>query len=356
MRDRGLAVVTGAAGLVGSAIVRARARRGLRTRGLVRAGRPTDSLSGLAVELCEGDVLAPETLAAAMRGAAVVFHTATYFSYGQPAGGALEALAVDGAANVLRAAAAAGVGRMVLTSSSVVFGYVEAPAILDEGCAPDEASEGAYVTAKIRQDRAALALAAELGIELVCACPTMTIGPHPLTLGPSNGVITSYLADPLRLTFGGGCNLVGADDVGEGHQILAEHGAAGERYILGAENLTWPEAHVLIADLAGAARPSVKLDPAGAYAAAVAAELQASLRGGPPLTTREQARMAGRYYWYSHAKAARLGYAPNPIRPVLARTIADLVAGPHVSREARARLRLSPEVWAARGRQLESLP
>ena len=91
MRE-GLALVTGAAGLVGSAIVRARLRRGLPTRGLVRSGRPTTSLDGLAVELCEGDVLAPETLAAAMTGVDVLFHTATYFAYGQPADGALEAV------------------------------------------------------------------------------------------------------------------------------------------------------------------------------------------------------------------------------------------------------------------------
>src|SRR5213078_3796248 len=102
--------------------VRARLRRGLATRGLVRPGRPTTSLDGLAVELCEGDVLATETLDAAMAGVEVVFHTATYFAYGRPADGALEALAVDGAANVLDAAAEAGVRRVVLTSSSVVFG------------------------------------------------------------------------------------------------------------------------------------------------------------------------------------------------------------------------------------------
>jgi dihydroflavonol-4-reductase len=333
--------------------VRARLRRGLPTRGLVRSGRPTTSLHGLGVELYEGDVLAPETLEAAMRGVEVVFHTATYFAYGRPADGALEALAVDGAANVLRAAAQAGVRRVVLTSSSVVFGYGDTPVVLDETAEPDETTEGAYVTSKIRQDRAAGALAAQLGLEIVFACPTLVIGPHPLTLGPSNGIITGYLADPMRLTFGGGCNLVGADDVGEGHQRLAERGADGEHYILGGENLTWPETHTLIAELAGVARPSLKLDPAGAYAAAVAAEFHAKLTGKAPITTREQARMAGRYYWYSPAKAERLGFAPRPIRPVLAATIADLAAGPNVSRETRASMRLSPEVWAARSRALE---
>jgi hypothetical protein len=116
----------------------------------VRRGRPTTSLHGLAVELCEGDVLAPETLAAAMRGVEVVFHTATYFAYGRPAGGALEALAVDGAANVLRAAAAAGVRRVVLTSSSVVFGYGDEPGGAGRDLRARRERRGRLCVAKIR--------------------------------------------------------------------------------------------------------------------------------------------------------------------------------------------------------------
>lgn len=142
--------------------------------------------------------------------------------------------------------------------------------------------------------------------------------------------------------------------MGEGHVLVAQRGAPGEAYILGSENLTWTEAHLMVAELAGVDKPSMKLDLAGAYAAALAAEFQGRLLRAPPLTTREQAQMVGRYYWYSHDKAAALGYEPGPIRSALAETISYFAASEHVSRETRAGLRLSPEVWAVRRRTLEA--
>jgi dihydroflavonol-4-reductase len=291
-----------------------------------------------------------------MRDVEVLFHAAASFTYGASDPHALEHLAIVGTRNVLQAAADAGVRRVVLTSSSVVFGFGDAPEIRDETATTDPNREGSYVRSKIRQDEIAQALAQELGLALVRACPTLTIGPHPAGPGASNGIVTSYLADPFRLTFRGGCNLVAADDVGEGHVLAAERGVPGEAYVLGAENLTWTEAHLMIAELAGVEKPNLKLDLAGAYAAAVAAEVQGRLRRASPLTTREQAQMVGRYYWYSHAKAGALGYDPRPIRPVLAETISFFAASDHVSRETRAALRLSPEVWAVRRKALGAAP
>jgi dihydroflavonol-4-reductase len=58
--------------------------------------------------------------------------------------------------------------------------------------------------------------------------------------------------------------------------------------------------------------------------------------------------MIGRYYWYSHARAAALGYAPRCASEALAEAIAWLAAGPHVTRETRIGLRLSRAVHAAR--------
>jgi dihydroflavonol-4-reductase len=214
--------------------------------------------------------------------------------------------------------------------------------------ADDDPRESAYVLAKIAQEHASAEAARRLGVETVFACPTMSLGPFGAGLGPSNGLITSYLADPLRLTWAGGCNLVAVEDVALGHDLLAERGEAGLRYVLGSENQSWRDIHGLVSDLTGAPGPRGEASAVACYGLAVAEEARARLTGKAPLATRAQARMVGRYYWYSHARAAALGYSPRSARDAMAEAIAWLAASPYVSRETRVGLRLSREVHAAR--------
>jgi dihydroflavonol-4-reductase len=257
--------------------------------------------------------------------------------------------AIEGSRNVLAAAAAAGVARVVMTSSSVVLGASVGPEVRDEDrSAEHDPDEPAYVLAKIAQEREALATARRLGVDVVFACPTMSVGPFGASLGPSNGVITSYLADPLRLTWAGGCNIVSVRDVAAGHALIALKGESGQRYVLGSENLTWPQVHGLIAELAGVPPPRTHASAVACYAVALAEEARARATGKPPLATRAQARMVGRHYWYSHARAAALGYSPRPARDALADALAWLSPSRHVSREMRIGMRLAREVHAAR--------
>jgi dihydroflavonol-4-reductase len=176
----------------------------------------------------------------------------------------------------------------------------------------------------------------------------MAVGPFSPTLGPSNAVILTYLADPFRFTYPGGCNIVSARDVGRGHALLASVGAPGERYILGGENLAWEEIHRVVADLCGVDAPSITAGHAALYVAAAAEEVRAQFAGRPPLTTRAQASMIGRYYWYSSAKAQRAGYTARPARGAIAEAVAWLVASHHVWRELRTRIRLHGDVYDER--------
>ena len=106
--------------------------------------------------------------------------------------------------------------------------------------------------------------------------------------------------------------------------------------------------HAVISELCCTYGPSVTASRTACLMASVADELRAELTGRPPTTTRQQAAMVGRYYWYSHAKLGSLGYRAMPAREALAIALAWLLASPHVSRETRTRLRLAGEVWAAR--------
>jgi dihydroflavonol-4-reductase len=278
-----------------------------------------------------------------------VFHTALPFAYTGQVEADLARIALDGTANVLNAAKATSVPRVVMTSSSIVFGYAGTGTVIDEseGLAT-AAGQPAYVDAKLRQDREAARIAGDLGVELVRVCPTMAVGAFGPRLGPSNGIVVQYLSDPLRMTYPGGCNIVAAVDVGIGHVLAAEFGRPGEHYVLGSENLTWTAIHEIVAELSGVDRPRVMLNRTTAYLAASTEELLARVGRRPPVTTRDQASMVGRYYWYSHERAAELGYTPVPARDALAAAIAWLASSRHISRETRTSMHLHPDVYAAR--------
>ena len=342
------AIVTGANGLIGSNVVRALLRAGHRVRAFVRPTSDCHSLNGLPVEIYRGDVLDPESLQIATRNCDVLFHAAAIFSYENAVASELEALAVDGTINAIEAAHLSNVRRVVLTSSSVIFGSSNRPLVRNEQDKPDEANNVPYIAAKQLQEQAALTHAERLGVKLVVVCPTLTVGPHGYKLGPSNGAIVSYLSDPSKATFPGGCNIVSVRDVAQGHVLVARRGRPGEKYLLGSENLQWSSIHRTISELSGTAGPSWQANHTTAMLVATATELLCSLTRTQPLTTRIQARMVGRYYWYEHKKAQELGYRPRPARAALAEAIAWLSANSQISRQIRTTLRLSREVFEAR--------
>ena len=158
--------------------------------------------------------------------------------------------------------------------------------------------------------------------------------------------------EPRRLVFTvnvtAAVNVVAAADVARGHLLAARHGRPGWSYLLGGENLEWRELHTIIADLVGVSAPVVTAGRAASYMAATWWELCAALTGKRPAVTRHEARMVGRYYWYDHSAAAKLGYHPREARSSLAEALSWLVTRPHVSPATRRSLRLRPEVFAAR--------
>jgi dihydroflavonol-4-reductase len=337
--------VTGAAGLIGGHVVRAAVAGGHKTTAVLRATSRTDALAGVDVAIAIADVLGETSdLVEVFGGNDTVIHTAAIFAYGGDPD-TLRRVATEGTARVLHAAAEAGVRRVVVTSSSVVFGYSLDGAVIDETRSiSDGVGQPPYVAAKIAQDRAALSLAERLGLELVLACPTMSIGGIATTLGPSNGLIVAYLADPGRSTFPGGCNIVSAEDIGSAHVLLAVRGSPGQHYLLGSENLQWSEIHALIGVLTGVGGPYVEIGPSVAGILAGAESFQAYLMGRTALTSREQAGMLGRFYWYDHGRAAAIGYRPRPAAVALIEAVSWLAASPHVSREMRVQMHLNDAV------------
>lgn len=341
-------LVTGANGFIGSHLCRVLVAKGYGVRALVRSSSDLRSLDGLELEYRYGDILQPDTLEQAAAGCALLFHVAGVFAYSGVSGERLIAEARQGAAHVVRSAARAGVERMVLTSSSVTFGATNRRTVIDEAHPGGFSDASDYITAKRVQEETAFEMAVQTGLDLTSAHPTITVGGPDYGLTESNHAIVSYLNDPYKTTWIGGCNIVSAKDIAEGHLLIAEKGARGERYLLGGENLEWSEVHRMISELCGLPGPYLKANHTSAYLAAAFHEALAFMTQQRPPSTREQARMAGNYYWYDHRNAATLGYAPATAREALAGAVSWLVTSEHISASLRATMNLGEEVYRER--------
>jgi dihydroflavonol-4-reductase len=152
--------------------------------------------------------------------------------------------------------------------------------------------------------------------------PTAPIGDHDVKPTPTGAIILDFLKGDLPAFIDTGLNLVDVRDVAKGHLLAAERGRAGERYILGCENLTLEQILQKLAALTGRKAPTVKLPYAVAYAAGLITTAWAQVSGKPPRAPIDAVKMAKKKMFVSHAKAAaELGYAPGPIEEAMRRAV-----------------------------------
>ncbi|HET7011180.1 MAG TPA: NAD-dependent epimerase/dehydratase family protein [Anaerolineales bacterium] len=259
-RSFGVALVTGASGFLGSRLCRALCAQGVQVRALHRSTSSLVGLEGLPVETSVGDILDSSTLAPAVRGVDIVFHVAAQSDYWRNPQGVVRA-AADGTRNVIQAAADARVRRVVLTSSVGALGVPRRGELLNEQHAFNLAPRAfPYGYAKHASEQVARR-AAEGRLELVIVNPSIVLGP-----GDLNRISGSIILEAARglafVTTGGGANYIHVDDVADGHLAAADRGRPGERYILGAENLTHTEALTAVAHMVGRRGPWLHLPDA----------------------------------------------------------------------------------------------
>ena len=150
-------LVTGATGLVGHQTCLALLDRGEEVRALVRDLRP-GPLNRLPVEQVRGSLASPTALDRAMRGCETVIHCAAVYSYAKDS--PVDRVNVGGTRDVLGAAAAAGVRRVVVVSSSVTCGSSALPEVRTEEHRLGSEPVPAYFTSKVAQEDAAVEIAA----------------------------------------------------------------------------------------------------------------------------------------------------------------------------------------------------
>ena len=253
------------------------------------------------------DLRDAEGLRRAIEGCDAVFHVAALYSFDAPEA-ELEAVNVGGTQNVLDACLAAGVRRLVHTSSCTTCGPVPGRAATEEDEPPDWELVIPYKRTKLESERLVLGS----GLDAVVVNPTTPLGEGDTAPTPTGRMVRGVASGRYRAYVGtAGVNLVDVYDVARGHLLAFDRGRSGERYLLGGENLSLKDAFARIARAAGRRPPRIRVPYAAVRAGAVLG-----------LVNRNEALLARLPEYFSSAKAQReLGYEPSPIDDALRRAV-----------------------------------
>jgi dihydroflavonol-4-reductase len=313
-------LVTGGTGVVGRPLVERLVGEGAELRALARSEDSAAALRALGAEPVRGDVLDVEALATAMRGRELVYHAAGYNAFCLPDPTPMFEVNVGGSENVVRAAARAGVERVVYTSSAASLGERKGT-VGSEGSPHRGSFLSAYERSKFEAERAVLAAAEETGAVVVCVNPASVQGPGRAT--GSTRLLLDYLNGRLKAVVDSTLSLVDVDDCTTGHLLAAANGKPGERYVLSGATLTVREGLALLGRISGIEQQLRTVPPWVAMAVAGAAEAVAWVRRNPPRICRELARTLTHGHAYDGTKASReLGLRYTPIEETLRRTLA----------------------------------
>jgi len=307
-----ISLVTGATGFLGSAVARALLARDETVRVLARPNGDRRNLTGLDVEIAEGSLEDQDSLNRAVRGCDSLFHVAADYRLWVRDKSSMLRANVDGTVALMKAAQAAGVARIVYTSSVAVLGHADGPA--DE-TTPSTLADmvGIYKQSKFLAEEEVKKLIREQGLPAVIVNPSTPIGPRDIKPTPTGRIIVEAALGKIPAYVETGLNVVHVDDVAEGHLLAREHGKVGERYILGGDDMRLADILRHVAGRAGRSTRLVRLPRLPLFPIAVAAEIAARFTGKEPMATVDGLKMARWHMWFSSAKAERdLNYRHRP--------------------------------------------
>ena len=316
-------LVTGGSGFVGRAVVLELLAQGRPVRVLAR-NPEHPALAGLAVEVALGDLRDRASLESALTGCSRLFHVAADYRLWVPDPEAMYAVNVEGTRNLLAAARAQGVSRVVYTSTVGALGNP------GDGTPGSEATPvslsdmvGHYKRSKFLAEQVALEFAAQ-GLPLVVVNPSTPVGPWDWRPTPTGQMIVDFLKGRMPAYLETGLNLIHVNDVARGHLLAEAKGEVGEKYILGHENLSLSQLFQLLAEISGRPAPRVKLPYWPVLALAYIDEFWTGhIRGKKPRMPLTAIRMARKFMYFDNKKAVEyLGLTLTPVRQALTDAVA----------------------------------
>lgn len=316
-------LVIGANGFLGSHVTRQLVRAGHRVRTMVRREAATTGIDDLDTERYVGDVWDDDTLTAAMTGCDDVYYCVvdTRGWLADPA--PLYRTNVEGTRNVLDVATAVHRGhplrRFVYTSSYATVNRrpgrvaTEADEITDASRLTD------YVRSRLIAERAVLARAHGGALPAVAMCVSTTYGAGDWGRTPHGAIIAGAAFGKLPFALAGiAAEAVGVDDAARAMILAAEHGRAGERYLISEKTISNAEVVRIAAEAVGVSPPGRQLPLPAAYVLAVLGTVKARLRGSDERLTLNALRLMRAEAPVDCTKAEReLGWRPGPVEDAI---------------------------------------
>lgn len=316
----GAALVIGATGFIGGAITERLLADGAQVRALVRSDASTERLRARGVTTVQGDVLEAAGLAHAMEGCAVVYHAAGVNAFCLPDSSRMARVNIDGSANVVTAAASAGVDLVVYTSSAATIG--EAAGTVGDEQAPHRGwflSE--YERTKYLAEQRVLAEASSRDVAVVCVSPSSVQGPG--RLHGTARLLLRYVNGKLRFLVDTKISFLDIADCVQGHLLAAARGVPGQRYVLNGATFTTRELIRMLGEVSGVEHPVRWMPGKAALAASAVVEAGARLAGKQPPLCREMVRTMLHGHDYDGSRAEReLGLRYTPVADTIRRTLA----------------------------------
>lgn len=298
--------------------------RGDRVRVLVRRSSRIDNLEGLDVEPVYGDLRDADSLKSALCGCSALLHVAADYRLWSRNPQDLYDSNVGGTRNILCAAKAAGVERVVYTSSVGALGIpANGSPGTEETAVSLEDMVGHYKRSKFLAEEEARRFAREENLDVVIVNPSTPVGENDIKPTPTGRIVVDFLNGKLPAFVDTGLNVVDVRDVAAGHLLALDRGKAGERYILGSRDITLQGILQRLAEITGLKAPTRRIPYRVAYAAAWTDTLIfGKLLRREPHIPLEGVKMARKFMYFDASKAVQeLGLPQSPIEEALRRAV-----------------------------------
>ncbi len=314
-------LVTGASGFLGSHVARQLVARGEDVRVLMRPSSTNRAIGDLSLEYVTGDLRDAASLDRALAGVQYVFHVAADYRLWAKKSREIYDSNVGGTKNILEAAKRAKIEKFIYTSTVATIA-VDRPQLPNEFTDTKlEEMIGHYKRSKWVAEQEVLKAAKE-GLPAVVAMPTTPVGPGDWKPTPTGKIILDFLNGKMPGYVETGLNFVGAEECAEGHLLVGEHGKVGERYLLGAENLTLKALLDMLSKITGLPAPSLKIPHGLALGVAYMNTAFSRLIGKEPQISVEGVKIAQHLMFVDCSRAQReLGFKPGSVEAALERAV-----------------------------------
>jgi dihydroflavonol-4-reductase len=334
-------LVTGAAGFLGSHVARQLVARGECVRVLLRPSSNNRAISDLSLEYLTGDLRDAASLERAMKGVKRVFHVAADYRLWAKNPQEIYDSNVGGTKNLLAAAEKMGIEQLVYTSTVATIA-VDRPELPNEFTdAKLEEMIGHYKRSKWMAEQEVLQ-AAKDGAPVIVAMPTTPVGPWDWKPTPTGKIILDFLNGKMPGYVETGLNFVGVEECATGHLLVSDKGVIGERYLLGAENLTLKGLLDVLAQITGLRAPGMKIPHGVALGVAYVESAFSRLIGKEPQIPVEGVKIARHKMFVNCSRAQKeLGFQPGSVAAALERAVRWYQANGYVKPRRAKKMKLA---------------